>query len=340
LSMVMITYNATTYAAENGESVLETLQRHGADIPYSCEKGTCLTCLVKADSGDIPADARKNLTPALAGQGFLLACMCRPKGDIVLESADDAVIYGRATVTGINMLTPDVSRVKLRPSTPLYYRAGQFINIRRHDGIVRSYSLASVPRLDQELEIHVKRMANGLMSNWLCDQVKPGDGLDLQGPNGDCFYDPGLRERNLLLIGTGTGLAPLLGVARDALDAGHLGAIHLYHGSREADGIYLADALSDLADVHANFHFAPCVSGDGDTKSFRAGRADVAALSDHPDLTGWGVYICGYPAMVHAARKAALLAGASIPNIHADPFDFKDMRDVARAAAEEKPDLW
>ncbi len=338
--MAAITYNGTAYSCGNGETVLEALLRHRVDIPYSCKKGTCLTCLVKAVDGDVPEEARKSLNPALAGQGYFLACMCRPKGGLALSSADDAAVYGRATVSQIDKVTADVCRVSLRPSTPLYYRAGQFINIRRDDGIVRSYSLASVPRLDRELEIHVKRMPQGRMSNWLYDRVKPGDGLDLQGPNGDCFYDPGTPGRNILLIGTGTGLAPLLGVVRDALDAGHGGAIHLYHGSRVTEGLYMADDVGALADANANFNFHPCVSGDANSGGFRAGRADVSAFGDHPDLKGWSVYICGYPAMVDAARKTALLAGVSIPDIHADSFDFMDMRQAPRDGAEDGPDVW
>ena len=72
----------------------------------------------------------------------------------------------------------------------------------------------------------------------------------------------------------------------------------------------------------------------------RAGRADEAAFADHGDLSGWSVFICGYPAMVNGARKSALLAGATIPNIHADPFDFRDLRAEPRAEPAEKPDLW
>jgi NAD(P)H-flavin reductase/ferredoxin len=338
--MVTITFNGTAYSCENGETVLDTLLRHKADIPYSCGKGTCLTCLVKATGGDVPQDARKNIRPSLAGQGYFLACMCRPREPLTIAAADDAALYGRAVVTRIEKVTTDVCRMWLRPSTPLYYRAGQFINIRREDGLVRSYSLASVPRLDRELEVHVKRMARGQMSNWIFDHLTPGDGLDLQGPNGNCFYGPGTPDRNLLLIGTGTGLAPLLGVVRDALDAGHTGAIHLYHGSREAAGLYLADDVGAMAGAHDNFHFVPYVSGAFGAGSLRAGRADEAAFADHADLSGWSVFICGYPAMVNGARKSALLAGATIPNIHADPFDFRDLRAEPRAEPAEKPDLW
>lgn len=338
--MTGITYKGSAFACENGETVLDALLRHKADVSYSCRKGTCLTCLVKATDGDVPEDAQKNIRPSLAEQGYFLPCMCHPQGPLTIEIADDAALYGRATVTRIEKVTSDICRVWLRPSTPLYYRAGQFINLRREDGIVRPYSLASVPRLDRELEIHVKRMARGKMSTWIFDQVTPGDGLDLQGPNGDCYYVPGTPDQNLLLIGTGTGLAPLLGVVRDAIDAGHTGAIHLYHGSREAAGLYLSDDVRTLADTHGNFNFAPCVSGGKGGDSFRDGRADEAAFADHPDLSEWSVFVCGYPAMVNGARKTAFLAGATFTNIHADPFDFRDLRDQPRGDAKNRPDVW
>ncbi len=240
----------------------------------------------------------------------------------------------------VDKVAPSVCRLTIRPSTPLYYRAGQFINIRRADGLVRSYSLASVPRLDTHLEIHVKRMPRGAMSNWIYNELNPGDGLDIQGPNGDCFYVPGTPAQNLLLIGTGTGLAPLLGFARDALEGRHTGQVHLYHGSREAEGLYMAGDVRAIAKAHENFHYVPCICGDDVPTGFRAGRADAAAFADHPGLSGWGVFVCGYPAMVHAAKKAAFLAGASLDQIHADAFDFKDLREKSRDDEVEKLDVW
>ncbi len=339
-SSVEIVYEDAAYSLQGGETVLEVLKRADVDVPYSCEKGTCLTCLLKATKGDVPEDAQANLRPTLIEQGYFLACQCRPQGPLSIVAADDAAIYGRAQVMRVDKVAPTVCRVTIRPSTPLYYRAGQFINIRRADGLARSYSLASVPRLDTDLEIHVKRMPQGAMSNWIYDELNPGDGLDIQGPNGDCFYVPGTPERNLLLIGTGTGLAPLLGVARDALEAGHTGQVHLYHGSREAEGLYMADDVRALAKAHENFNYQPCVSGGDVPTGHRAGRADGAAFADHPGLSGWGVFVCGYPAMVDAAKKAAFLAGAVLEQIHADAFDFKNLRENPRDDEAEKPDVW
>jgi len=153
------------------------------------------------------------------------------------------------------------------------------------------------------------------------------------------------------LIGTGTGLAPLYGILRDALHSGHRGDIRLYHGSRIPEGLYLGDALSALASEHGNFHYMPCLSGEVgacDTgaggapanNAIRQGRADAEALKDYPDLTGWQVFICGYPAMVQAAKTAAYLAGASLDAIHADPFEMLDRRGEDRADDAPKPDVW
>lgn len=337
---LQVVYEGKPYPLAEGETVLKALLDAGLDIPYSCEKGTCLTCMVKATDGDVPEEAKANLKPLLAEQGYFLACQCRPQAAISITKADDADIYGRGKVMRVDKVTPTVCRVTVRPSTPLYYRAGQFINLRRADGLARSYSLASVPRLDTDLEIHVKRMPQGAMSNWIYEDLNPGDNLDIQGPNGDGFYVPGTPEQSILLIGTGTGLAPLWGVARDALEAGHEGAIHLYHGSREAEGLYMADEVKALAGKYGNFKYVPCVSGDDVPFRYRAGRADAAAFADNPDLSGWSVFICGYPAMVHAAKKKAFLAGAQLPNIHADAFEFKNLRIEPREDTEEKLDVW
>jgi ferredoxin-NADP reductase len=71
-------------------------------------------------------------------------------------------LFSPAVVHDIEYLSPDICRIFLEPATPLYYRAGQFMNIRREDGLTRSYSLASVPSLDNRLEYHVT-----LKERWL-----------------------------------------------------------------------------------------------------------------------------------------------------------------------------
>lgn len=328
--MAAIAFDGATYDCGDGETVLDALLRQGIEIPYSCKMGVCLSCLLKAEPVQVPAAAQDGLRETLREQGYFLACQCQLDGALTVSLGEESDIFGRAKVIGIERLAPQVCRVAIEPATPLYYRAGQFVNLRRDDGLTRSYSLASVPRLESHLELHVKRLPGGQMSNWIFDGLAPGDTLDIQGPSGGCYYAPGRPDQDLLLIGNGTGLAPLIGIARDALNDGHSGSIHLYHGTREADGLYLRAELMALAAEHGNFKYIPCLSGDSVAPGCRPGRAESVAFSDFTALEGWRVFLCGYPPMVHSAKQLAYLAGAALDNILTDPFELRELRQTPR----------
>ncbi len=333
--MAKITFEGRTVACRPDETVLDALLRNGVELPFSCKKATCLTCLVRVTEGTVPREAQAGLTETLQVQGYTLACQLRPTGSITIERAHTYDLFSPATVESIEPLAQRVVRLRLRTPTPLYYRAGQFVNLRRGDGLIRSYSLASVPRQDPLLELHVRRQDNGAMSSWLTGAAKPGDHVEFQGPNGSCFYVSGRPDQPLLLVGTGTGAAPLIGIARDALADGHTGPIAFYHGTRHPEGLYLREALEALALRHLNFRYIPCVSGPLALRATRAGRAHAVALNDHASLAGVRVFACGQPEMVHTVRRQAYLAGASLADIHGDPFDVRDLRATPRATAEE-----
>jgi NAD(P)H-flavin reductase/ferredoxin len=311
-------------------TVLDALLEAEQPVAFSCKTGMCLTCLLQATEGSVPEKSQKGVKDTLTAQGYFLPCVCIPEEDLELASPNDADLFSRAVVTGKEMLSPNICRIVMEPATPLYYRAGQFLNLRRDDGLMRSYSLASVPHLDRQLEFHIKRLPRGKMSNWICDELATGDSLDIQGPNGPCFYLPDRKQGNMLLIGNGSGLAPLIGIARDALHTGHAGDIHLYHGSRHVTGTYLHGELLELESEFVNFHYAPCLSRDEPPAGYRAGRAEVTAIADFPDLKDWRVYLCGYPPMVKSARQKSYLAGAAMGDIYADPFDLRDLRTEPR----------
>lgn len=319
--MPKITCEGRVHDIATGEILLEGLLRDGVSVPHSCRSGLCQSCLMRASEGTPPAAAQKGLREGLRLQGYFLPCLCRPDGDMTIAMpGDDAAAFVSATVVEKALLGDDILRLRLRPEAPIEYRAGQFVNLRTHHGHVRSYSIASVPDLDETLEFHVRRLPDGRVSGWVHDALCSGDSLEIQGPAGDCFYLPGKPEQPLLLIGTGSGLAPLWGIVRDALRQGHDGPIHLYHGSRTPSGLYLGAELRALADAHPQFHYVPCLSGDHVPRGYRSGRAAQVALDDHPDLKGWRVYLCGHPDMVAAAKRKFFLAGAGMKDIHADAF--------------------
>ncbi len=323
--MPVITYDKQPYACEDGETVLQCLTRHGVAIPSSCESGVCQTCLMRGVQGRPPAAAQQGLKDTLQAQHYFMACVCEPGEDmeVVLAGADVTHLL-EAEVMAKSALNDDILRILLKPAQPFDYKAGQFINLYRPDGVVRSYSLASVPRQDECLELHVRVLPGGNMSTWVRDEMHPGDTVAIEGPVGDCFYVPGRPEQPILLVGTGTGLAPLWGVLRDALAQGHRGQIHLFHGSYSTAGLYLVDELRALEEAHDNFIYTPCADEPGD--DMNAGvtceRADLAALAALPDLKSWRIYLCGHPDMVDVMKKKAFLAGASLSDIYTDPFVY------------------
>ncbi len=333
--MANVQYYNRVFPCGEDQTVLDVLIENGQDIPYSCKMGVCVTCIMQLIEGGVPQQSQVGLRSSLVAKGHFLPCVCRPTSDIQVGVIDQQDMFGPAAVAEIEHLSPDICRVFLEPTTPLYYRAGQFLNLRREDGLVRSYSLASVPNLDDRLEFHIKRLARSEMSNWILDEMRPGDHLGIQGPLGNCFYDPGRADQEMLLIGNGTGLAPLIGIVRDALASGHTGSINLFHGSRTRDGLYLADELRALQAAHGNFHYTPCISQDEAPAGFRHGRADDMAFFEQPELTGWRVFLCGFPPMVYSGQNRSIEAGAEVSDIYTDPYELKDLRSKSRPNDDE-----
>jgi NAD(P)H-flavin reductase len=236
-------------------------------------------------------------------------------------------------------------RVELEVPEGFEYRAGQFVQLEREGGVTRPYSMASLPG-SGHIELHVSLRSGGVMSQWL--RWAEHQPITLRGPFGECFYFDGELDRPLLLAGTGTGLAPLLGVTRAALAAGHRGPIHLYHGSTTCEGLYLFDELRALTESAPQLSVFGSVletaeeaattlprrgaggvaksgvsSGPGPSGSriqLRHEPLDQLILADSLDFFQSRVYLCGDPGLVQRLRKRIYLSGAPQARIHCDPF--------------------
>jgi ferredoxin-NADP reductase/ferredoxin len=320
--MFQLRYNGRTYPVEAGQSVLDALLAHDQAVPNSCRAGVCQSCLVQVTEGEAPGSAQKGLKPTLAAQGYVLACQCQPEGDLAVRLPAAGDLRVPARVTGLRRLAEDVMELRLGTEAPLDYRPGQYVTLWRDAGLGRSYSLASVPGLDEDLCFHVRRVPEGQFSGWLFGELRPGDALEVQGPSGHCFYLVQDRQRPLILAGTGTGLAPLWGIVRDALAQGHTGPIHLFHGALDRAGLYLHDALTALAAAHGNLHYhASVLRGEADEAAgILAEPLEALILRTVPEPKGCTAYLCGAPDFVNGLRKRLFLAGASMNDILADAF--------------------
>ncbi len=323
-------YNHNEFKPDADESVLDLLLRNQQPVSYSCKSGHCQSCLLQSLEGQVDTVAQKGLKPTAIEQGFFLACQQKAALMQHIKSIDDHALFSHARLVEKHLCAEDVCRISLEPANSLFYHAGQFINLKNSQGVVRSYSLASLPWKNDLLELHIRLKPGGQMSQWIFDDFKVGDYVEFQGPIGSCFYASIEPARPLILIGNGTGAAPLLGIIRDALHSGHIGPIHFYHGSVNRESLYLHELLNSVQEEQSNVYYHPCVSEGPATGNIYLGRCQQLALSHVSSVKDGVFFLCGNPQMVAETRKKIYLAGVSLSNIYTDPFEYQDLRKSAR----------
>ena len=316
--MALVEYEGQTYTIAPGETVLDGLLRNGVQAAHACKAGSCGSCMLRAAMGTIPARAQSGFKESWKLQGYFLPCVCVPETDIAVTRVGNDVQLG-AAITSLELLSPDVMRVRLGCDSPIAFHAGQYVTILREGSLARSYSIAPLPD-ESEIELHIRKIAGGRMSGWFHHAAAVGDRVSVLGPSGECFYVPGREEQPMLLVGTGTGLAPLYGILRDALRQGHRGPIHLFHGALHKGGLYLVEELRRLAARHTHVEYTPAVLNGSESDGMAVGAIDQVVLNRFPKLAGWRAYVCGDPGIVQTLRKKLFLSGMSIREIYADAF--------------------
>lgn len=327
--MPTLTFNNQTFELEKYESVLDCLLRNGQFIPYACKAGMCQACLIRAVDCEATPESKKWIKESLQQRGYTLACQWVPDGDVraALPTVDE---FSVAThIRSIDYLNERVIRLLLDvddKGAMFHFIPGQYVTLINPAGIARSYSVANNYERDQYLEFHISETREGLFTGWLFRDAKPGDVLHMRGPSGDCFYsNSGGDDFPIVLAGTGTGLAPLYAIARDALERGHKGDIHFYHGGRTSDHLYYVKELQALQERHPQLHYHPCAreaSGTAEVAGLEAGSVEAVVIekTDPAGLASTRFYLCGAPDFVHGLRKQVFLKGASSRNIYCDPF--------------------
>lgn len=318
--MATLGYRDKRFTLIAGETVLDGLLRNGIDVPHACRTGVCRSCMLSASAGTVPAAAQAGLHEVERQQGMFMACLCRPDGDLEVRDADDQATVS-ARIVEVAHLSESVVRLRLQPDAPLVYEAGQYVSLRRDDGLTRSYSLASLPS-EPWLELHVRRLPDGRMSSWAYEQARPGTSVSLRGPYGTCCYLDDPPDAPILMVGVGTGLAPLWGVVRRALASGHRGPITLIQASAEPSGLYMRDELRELARAHPQLRVRTCVlrGGGGDLEEGAVDALAVEHVRGLGNAAAYLAYVCGDAAIVQRVRRGLFMAGVSARRILVDAF--------------------
>lgn len=207
------------------------------------------------------------------------------------------------------------------------YKPGQFLTLRiphEHRHLLRCYSLASSPLVDESPRVTVKRVAQGRVSNWICDRVKAGDTLEVKPPAG--HFVPHSLDDDFLLFAGGSGITPIFSIIRSALVAGR-GRVCLIYANRDEQSVIYREQLSSLAQRHPErlevVHLLDSVQGFPTT-------AQLANLSK--SWTAADCYVCGPEAFMECALEALRGTGVAPNRIHVERFvSLPDEEDAAPA---------
>ena len=210
------------------------------------------------------------------------------------------------------------------------FRAGQHLTLRttlNGEEVRRNYSLCTAPG-EQDWMVTVKRIGGGLFSNWVGDELKPGDTVDVMPPHGSFTTDfVAAKSRHLVGIAGGSGITPVMSLIKTLLREEPNSQFTLLYGNRDSSSVIFLEALSALKDKHLGrfevYHFLDQEEQDielfnGMLNRERLEEAIEHLVPDAPAVDGW--FICGPGPMMDAAEGVLLDRNIPKDRIHIERF--------------------
>lgn len=317
--MSTIIFKDQRYPLDSQESVLQCLLRHKIDYPHSCQAGICQSCLIKAKDGVVNADWQEGLPDTLKTQGYFLACLAKPKAPLEVATPESTECEVNAQIIDLKLLNENVMQVKLKVDDLAPWVPGQYLSLINPESTLRNYSIANIPTNEGFIELHIKIYPDGRMGQWLITKATKDTTVKLRGPFGRCFYyNPEQLAFNMLLAGTGTGLAPLIAIIKSALSQNHKGTITLVHGGVSDKDIYYQEPLKTLSQAFPSFVYDSCVlQSQGQYPEASIEKRALMHLNLPKETRA---YVCGPKETTDKLKKHIFLAGVPSHAILSDVF--------------------
>ncbi|MEO5709343.1 MAG: 2Fe-2S iron-sulfur cluster binding domain-containing protein [Nocardioidaceae bacterium] len=321
---------------EEEKTVLRAAAEQGLMLMHGCKEGQCSACKsFVLDGEDIELD--KYSTFALPDfekdEGYTLLCRAHVYEDVTIELLnydEDMIRSGfpiqdlAAEVVALEPVTGDMRHLVLRPlgDVPLAFFAGQYVDI----GVpgseeTRSFSMANTPTQGKDgLEFVIKIYPGGLFSGHLDGGIQVGDQLQISGPFGTFTLRDG-RSSDIVLVGGGAGMAPILSLLRTLGESGSARSTRFYYGARRRQDLCFEKELLQLEQDLPDFRYLPALSEpDEEPWDGEVGMVTDVLKKHEADLSESDCYVCGPPPMVEAAMPVLEGLGAPIKRIYYDKF--------------------
>jgi toluene monooxygenase electron transfer component len=305
--------NGPSFGANSQDSLLKAALRAGVGFPYECSVGSCGSCKFELLEGEVATlwNEAPGLNARDRQRGKRLGCQSVPLSDIRVRvrTAPEYAAPILPCVVSVALvrkrtITHDMTEFTFKSSTPAEFLPGQYALMQLAGiGAQRAYSMSNLRNDEGLWQFIVRRVPNGLGTRHLHDELQVGDSLRLDGPYGLASLRP--LERDVVCIAGGSGLAPMLSIARAAAPV--LGAagrrLHFFYGGRTLQDMAAAPLLAPLPGFGDRLCYEEAVSqaGSDDPGSGRVGFIhDVAEKKLGAGLADCEIYFAGPPPMVQA----------------------------------------
>lgn len=164
-------------------------------------------------------------------------------------------VYFSLKVKEVVQETPEaVTLVFESPDNTVHYKPGQFLTLIfeiNGEKVRRSYSLCSTENIDANLAVTVKKVQGGLVSNFIANTIRQGSDIEIMAPAGNFVFDPEpTSARDIVLIGGGSGITPLMSILKAALYHEPLANVYLIYGNRNEKSVIFRNKLDQLQKEH------------------------------------------------------------------------------------------
>ncbi|GGY62967.1 hypothetical protein GCM10011613_03180 [Cellvibrio zantedeschiae] len=222
-------------------------------------------------------------------------------------------------IDSIEFVAQDIARIVLRlpPNNSFSCLAGQYINIIGPTGAHRSYSIANNFNSEGKIELQVRKIANGIMSQYWFNAAQVSDLLRFNGPHGTFFFRS-KKERRIIFLATGTGIAPVKSMVEQFEQNPMLvkdKIIEIYWGNRTPEEFYWEPNFRKI-EIAFNLILS---RKNSDWKGMH-GYVQDAALQINSNLEDAVVYASGSPIMVDSAKLLLTLNGLKEDCFFSDAF--------------------
>lgn len=322
--------NNVHLSVPDGQSILQAALQQGFYFPWGCDAGTCRICEGRLISGNVRLKHLPvTITPESTEAHALLSCLAYPLTDVIIEvprvqaPGQFPVQTVSAQITQVDQANADVKIVHFRlpAGKKIQFSAGQYLELLIDDETSASFSIASAPRDDRTLELHIRANPTSNSYPKLAPRLQPGEMIKMKLGMGDITLQALKDADRILFLAGSTGFSQIKSLLEAMLKAGDTRPLYLYWGGREFGDLYLHDWAQQQAQQYANLKYIPVISDQADWTG-RTGFVHKAVLEDVQDFSGWKVVGGGSPGMVYAALDDFIAAGLQAEQMVSDVFGY------------------